>query len=297
MSNPYTTTNAQGQFTTASDGYIQGMAIADPVARYALATGVYNPSASVPLYGGVAICEEIPASGAFSGGSMGGQLIFATVAPASPAIGTAGEITGFAVSDQGYNAVVTPQSPAPNFQPGMTAPFYRLHSGARIALQAHPSLVNDDGDPVTTQVSWDFQNQMLVPYAPAYTGSVITAATYSSGSGGRNTYTLSSDLSADLSAGVTVEISGIVATGGAAGASYNGQFVVVSCSSSTLVVTNTAGNPGTYSSGGNVLAGGGRVPLTILKISSANNLTIAYNAMTGNTTYQTTGTIAEVLLN
>lgn len=37
--NPMQTTNALGTFYTKSDGLIQGMALDDPAARYALASG------------------------------------------------------------------------------------------------------------------------------------------------------------------------------------------------------------------------------------------------------------------
>lgn len=60
--NPMQTTNARGTFYTKSDGLIQGVALDDPAARYALASGTLANSETRPLWGGVAVNELVLAS-------------------------------------------------------------------------------------------------------------------------------------------------------------------------------------------------------------------------------------------
>lgn len=289
---PYQTTNAAGQFYVQSDGYVQGMAIADPVARFHLATGIFDPAATSLLWGGVGITENIPAS--TSNGSLGSTIDIATTISAT---GAAGALTGFVVSDQAYNWITTPQSTAPSAAPGMSVPYYRFGSNARIVVAASPQLVSIDGSPISQQVSWDFTAQMLVPYAPAYPQATVSNATWANTSGGQNTYTVGTDLTSYLAAGDTFETSGIVSTGGN-GTGYNGQWVIVSINTTTIVATNVqASSPGTYSSGGHVLAGGGAVPCRgVLQIQATGNKTVVYNSTANTVNYQNSGAVAVILL-
>jgi hypothetical protein len=43
--------------------------------------------------------------------------------------------------------------------------FYRLGSGARVALAIDPTLVTLEGGLITQQVSWDFANQKIIAFA------------------------------------------------------------------------------------------------------------------------------------
>jgi hypothetical protein len=290
--NPYATTNAAGQFYTTSDGFVAGMAIGDPVARFSLATGVLGANETLPMWGGVGISESIPLS--TTDGSLGGTITRATTISTT---GATGALTGFSTSDQMYAWLTTPQSTAPSIGPGGVVGYYRFRCGARIILPCSPGLVNYDGSPVSQAASWDFGAQQLVPFSAAYPQTTITGATWASTSGGQNTYTVGTDLTSFINAGDVIEVSGIVSTGGD-GTGYNGQQTVVSINSTTIVTTNArAGSPGTYSSGGIVVAGGGQVPGMVLQTQAAGNKTIAYNATTGAVNYVNTGAVAVFLLN
>ena len=299
---PYATTNAAGQFQVQSDGFIQGMAIADPVARFNLATGVLASTETLPMWGGVGITENIPPASTTApngatltnDGSLGGTIARATTISAT---GAAGALTGFSVSDQAYAWITTPQNTAPIMTVGGVVPYYRFRSGARLVVACAPSLVNLDGSPISQQVSWDFTAQQLIPFSAAYPQTTITNAVWASTSGGRITYTVSTDLTADIDVGDYINVSGIISTGGT-GVGLNGNFQVVSISSTTIVVTDAqASSPGTYSSGGIVVAGGGAVPCSVLQTQAAGNKTIVYNSTTGTVNYQNSGACAVILLN
>jgi len=152
--NPLTTTNGLGSFSVQSDGYVQGVALDDPAIRNALAGGYLAAAETLPMWGGVAIMENIPPS--TSDGALGGAIQRAD---------TNAHITGFSVFNQAHNWVTSPQSQVPSAGAGMTVPFYRLGSGARIAVAIDPALVSLDGGLITQQVSWDLTNQKIIAYS------------------------------------------------------------------------------------------------------------------------------------
>ncbi len=161
--NPYLQTNAAGMFNIESDGLIVGTAFPDPAARFALSGGWLATTETLPMFGGIAISENIPTE--------------RSTAPATPtradiALGsviaratTYANLTGFSVFDQNYAAVNTPQSPVPTVGSGGLVNFYRLGSGIRIALQIDPTLVTLEGGLITQQFSWDFANQKIIAFA------------------------------------------------------------------------------------------------------------------------------------
>lgn len=59
--NPMQTTNARGTFYAKSDGLIQGVALDDPAARYALASGTLASDEIKPLWGGLPVNELVRA--------------------------------------------------------------------------------------------------------------------------------------------------------------------------------------------------------------------------------------------
>jgi hypothetical protein len=161
--NPYIQTSAAGMFNTDSDGFIVGTAMPDPAARFALSGGYLAPTETLPMFGGVAISENIPT-----------ERSTAPVTPTRPdvALGSViaratayANLTGFSVFDQNYAAVNTPQSPVPAVGSGGQVNFYRLGSGARIALAIDPTLVTLEGGLITQQISWDFTNQKIIAFA------------------------------------------------------------------------------------------------------------------------------------
>lgn len=179
--NPLLTTNAAGLFNTSAEGVVVGTMMDDPAIRNSLAGGILASTETLPMWGGVGIEEDINFA-AVLGPSIKRAAAFAN-------------LTGFSVFNQANAFVNTPQSPVPTAQPGMTVPFFRFGSGARIIVSMDPALVTLNGGLVTQQVSWDFANQRLVAFAtnalpvkvlklyvPAQGDSVMSVA-YNAGTG------------------------------------------------------------------------------------------------------------------
>jgi hypothetical protein len=154
-------------FMIESDGLIVGTAMPDPAARYALSGGWLATTETLPMFGGIAINESIPIERTTSPATptrpdlaLGGIIARATTLAAG-----AGSVTGFAVFDQNYSAINSPQSPVPTTGNGGLVNFYRLGSGIRIALAIDPALVTLEGGLITQQVSWDFSAQRIIAFA------------------------------------------------------------------------------------------------------------------------------------
>jgi hypothetical protein len=166
--NPYIQTTAAGMFNIESDGLVVGTAFPDPAARFALSGGWLATSETLPMFGGLAISEAIPQERppvTRVDTSLGGIITRATV---NTSAGAAGSITGFSVFDQNYAAVNTPQSTVPTVGSGGLVNFYRLGSGARIALPIDPALVagiENGTTPITGQVTWDLANLRIAAFA------------------------------------------------------------------------------------------------------------------------------------
>ena len=161
--NPYVQISAAGMFNIESDGFIVGMAEPDPAARFALSGGWLASAETLPMFGGIAINESVPQERppiTRSDIALGGIIARATTLAAG-----AGTTTGFSVFDQNYAAINTPQSPVPTVGSGGLVNFYRLGSGARIALAIDPALVTLEGGLITQQVSWDFSAQRIIAFA------------------------------------------------------------------------------------------------------------------------------------
>lgn len=259
--NPMAVTNASGLFQLQSGGYVQGFMQPDPATRYALSQGILA-AGQANMIPGAAIKLAIPATNP----ELGGNISYAS---------TAATIQAFSIGNQAYNGIITPTAGVPVQSEKMSVQYVLLGSGARICLGISAglaaTLTASGTESITTQVSWDFQNQQLVPYAPAYNDVTITGAVWASTAGGRTTYTVGTDLTSVLNAGDVINVTGVVSTG-ATTDGYNGTFVVVSLTSSTIVVTAArAASPGTYASGGTVLAGGGAISVTFLAINAGNS--------------------------
>jgi hypothetical protein len=283
---PYATTNAAGQFSVQSDGFIQGMAIADPVARYNLATGILSSNETLPMWGGVAICENIPLS--TTDGSLGGTIARATL---GTTVGTAGEITGFAVSDQAYAWITTPQSTAPAATTGMTVPFYRFKSNARIIVKCSAALINFDGSPISQQTSWDFAGSQLIPYIASYPQATPSAY---------NSYTSSTGiLQLTFASAPGPLATNVINLSGFNDARLNGSWVVASTASAGTVlnIQVTTGLGSITPSAGVLNAGGGALTARVLQTQASGNKVIAYDSTLGTVNYTTTGNVAVLLLN
>jgi len=261
---PMQVTTGEGLFQLLSGGFIQGFMQPDPAYRYALTQGILASTETVAMIPGAAITDYIPAADA----AAGGNVIYAT---------SAATMTGFSVGNQAYNGIITPTASVPVIGSSMSVQFVRFGSNARICVgieSGFAATLSAGSAAVTTQCSWDFVNQQLVPYAPAYSANTITGAVWASTAGGRTTFTVSTDPSAILTAGDVISVSGVVSTGGS-GVGFNGTFEVVSTTSSTIVVTQAlSASPGTYSSGGTVAAGGGAISVKILAVNAGNSMQI-----------------------
>ena len=273
--NPGITTVANGTFATSWQGYIQGTAMPDPSTRNALAGGVLNSAETIPMWGGVGISEMVPSNPALAGGSLGGNIKRALLLTGVTAL------TGFSVFDQNNSAINTPQSPVPLVAVGMTMNFYRLGSGARIAVAADPALVSLEGGIITGPVSWDFVEQRLVPYNAAYADNVITNAAWSLG-----VVTLTTTSAHGIAVGAVFTVDGFTPD------AYNGTFTALAGTTGSTLKYALAADPGADTVQGSVLAGGGALNVKVLDIQTGNSMTVAYNPTTGFATWDRSGTTA-----
>lgn len=277
--NPNVTTNASGSFGVDTEGYVQGTALNDPAVRYALSGGKLATSETLPMWGGVAIEELIPSGG----NSLGGDI--------KRAVGLT-TVTGFSVFDQNFAAVNTPQSPVPLAASGVQVNFYRMGSGARVAVACDPSLVSVEGDPITQQVAWDFTNQRLVPYLGTLT---ISSGTYDNTTG---EVVLIMSAPITFGAGDSIEVSSLTGTG--AFASLDGTFTAETGSTGTTVKYNAGAGKGAATiTGGSLTVGGSAsqaLPVKVLGFNIGNSMTVAYDSATGFATWDRSGSAAIILI-
>jgi hypothetical protein len=285
--NPYLTSNAAGSFSTQSDGYVQGAAQDDPSIRNLLAGGILAATETLPMWGGVAISENIAA--ATANNSLGGTIARATALT---------NLTGFSVFNQAHNWVNSPQSQAPSAGAGMMVPFYRLGSGARIAVAMDPSLVSLDGGLITQQVSWDFNNQRLQPYdasTPTYTATSMTSS-YANG-----IYTIVAVMAAPTpvgGVGDAINISGVTGTGAAL---VNGNQIVTAFTDSqhfTFQVAAGAGAIATGALGGTIVLnyGTGALAVKVVETNIGNSKIVTYDPVTGFVNWNNSGSTAIILI-
>lgn len=285
---PYATTNAAGSFSVQSAGLIQGTAYNDPSARFSHSIGTFSASATVPIWGGCAISESIAA--ATSDGSAGGSIIQASAVA---------NITGFSVFDQAYSWVSSPQSQAPSAgAAGMSVPFYRLGSGARIAVAMDPSLVSLDGGLITQQVSWDFNNQVLQPYDASTATYSVTSLTASYASGVWTFAVVMAAASPVAGVGDFINISGVTGTGASL---INGNQTVTAFTdnqhfSFQITAGSTAFTAGAQSGTIVLNYGTGALNVKVLQTNVGNSMIVSYNAATGAVNWTRNGSAAIILL-
>lgn len=284
--NPVITTNAPGSFNISSEGYIQGTSQDSPAIRNSLAGGVLASTETLPMWGGVGISESVPVLGANGSAlaALGGQLTRAiSIQAANPA---AGNLTGFSVFDQDHSMVSSPQSPVPLAGNGMGINFYRLGSGARIAVAIDPDLVNLEGQIITQQVSWDFVNQRLVPYIPTEAQIAITSQTWAAG------------IVTVVSAAQNLSVGDDITISGAVPAAYNGTKKALTVADNTHFTYAMPVDPGVSpaSTPGVLLAGGGLLPVRVLDVNIGGSMTVVYDPVTGFATWNRSGSAAIILI-
>jgi hypothetical protein len=281
--NPMQTTNAAGSFSVQSEGYVQGTALDDPAIRYQLANGVLAQSESFPMWGGVAIYEDIPTQGF---GNVTGPTVGRALANTS--------ITGFSVFNQGHAMVNWPQNKVPIVGQGGTVPFFRLGTNARIPVACDPSLISLQGGLITQQVSWDTNNQVLQPYDASTATYSVTSATSSFANG---VYTIAIVMAAASPVGAvgdSINISGVTSTGAAL---VNGNQVVTAFTDNqhfSIQITAAVNAIATGALAGTILLnyGTGALNVKVLEINQGNSKTVLWNPTLLTANWNLTGTVA-----
>ena len=290
--NPYKQTGFPGTFYVDSDGYIQGQALPDPVVRYALCGGTLAYTETLPMVGGIGITENVPVVNGAPYGVLGGIIGRATqIAPG------AGQLNGFSVFDQNYSAVITPSSNVPSAASGMQVNFYRLGSGARIPVAMDPSLVDLEGNVITSPVSWDFALNRLQPYVASGPTESVTSMTWTNTNGGQAALVMAAPSVYGL--GDTVNISGATNTGTGGNAAVNGAFVIVSYTDSTHFSVGMPASSGVIATiGGTIVlnVGTGLLPVRVLSVKLGNCMTALYNPATMSYSWNRNDSCAVILL-
>ncbi len=284
---PFLTTNAAGFFSTISDGLAQGVAMDDPAIRNELCGGVVASTETVVMWGGIAICENIPS---VASGLLGGVIQRAT------SISSTVPVTGFTVYKQGHAGLTTPQNTAPVYGSGQTINFFRLGSGARIAVACDPGLVALDGTPISSQVSWDFNNQVLQAYDASTATITLTSVTASYANGLWTFVVVSPSATAVEAVGDFINLSGVTGTGASL---INGDQQVSAFTNNENFSFQIAGGSGAFAAGaqsGTIVLneGTGALPVDVLLIQPTGCMTVAYNAVTGTASWNQNGACALV---
>lgn len=275
--NPQPTTVGQGLFTgKSSTGLVQGTAYPDPAVRFQLRGGLISTTETNPMWGGMGIYQDIP------GGQGNPNVALGPIVGRATAMTGSKPLAGFSVFDQAYGMINWPQSPVPTALPGMQLMSYRLGSGARVALACDPILVDLRGDPISSQVSWDFVNQMIIPYEAA---TAISSGEYDPVTG---LVTLTTASAHGLGVGDSVVVSGVTGTG-ADLALTDGTFnTLTGTTGSTIVYSVGVGHTITSITGGSTTTGA-PLSVSILDIQATNCMTVHYDSTSGNTTWNYNG--------
>lgn len=150
--NPQLVSNAAGLFFSTSEGLVAGTIYDDPVARFAIQSGIVSLSASTPIWGGCGIVDNLPLASA-ENLDVGSVLALAT---------SQANLTGFTVFNQSAALIQSAQSPVPYAAAGMFINFVRLGSGARIAVAvSQADAATLAGAASNVALYWDYTNQVL----------------------------------------------------------------------------------------------------------------------------------------
>lgn len=291
--NPYATSFASGSFNVSSTGFIQGCALDQPAIRNSLAGGILASTETLPLWGGCGISEAIPGVAGQPQTVLGSLITRATTLTATSANG----LTGFSVFDQNYAAVNSPGSPVPLIGTFGQVNFYRLGSGARIPVAVDPSLVNLEGSIISSQVSWDFNDQRLQPYVASGATEAVTSMTWSATNGGQVAVVMAG--ATVYNVGDTINVSGVTNTGTGALNLINTAQTINTWTDTThftFLLPGTSTLWGTL--GGTIVlnVGTGALNVKILEVSIGDSMTVSYNPITGNATWNRSDSVAIILI-
>ena len=280
--NPFITTVTQGMFNTTAAGMRQGTDMADPATVWRLRGGILADDETLPMWGGVGVYMDVPSYTLTEPNeALGVVMGRATALTGSKAL------AGFSVFQSNYSWVTTPQSTVPLGGSGAQVNAYPLGSLARIVVAADPALVSLWGGPIKPQVSWDFVNQLLVPYNGTLT---ISSGTYNSTTG---VATLVMSAPINFSAGDAVIISSTTGTGSYA--ALNGTHTALAPTTGTTVSVQLATGLTMTITGGSLTLGSGAssaLPVGVLSVKASNCVTVAYDSVTGFATWNYDGACA-----
>lgn len=283
--NPMQTTNAKGTFNIKSEGFIQGVAIDDPAARYALAFGALSNSEIKPMWGGVAVNELLPG---VNPSARGANIKRAT---------TLSELVGISVFNQAHNGLVTPQSPVPLFLSNMSVSFYRFGSGARVPVKASDAVIAlaGTGISVNQPLVWNFATDSLDVFSTVAASVDTTGITYTPATATADGFATATTASAHgLAVGAYVTITAAVPT------AYNGTVQVLSVPTGTTFTYKPASVPAgaatTQGAVGVTTQSAVALPVKIIETQMGNSKTVAYDSTTGFATWNDSGNVAVILL-
>jgi hypothetical protein len=284
--NPYlTSVGNNGLFNATSTGVRQGTAYADPSTRWRLRMCELANSETLPMWGGVGVYMNVP------GGAGNPSYALGPICGRAVSLNDASKpLAGFSVFDQAYGMITSPQSTVPLIGSYGHVNVYPLGSLARIAVQADPSLVSLRGGAINANVSWDFTNQLLVPYL----GTLTVAATGSSYASATGIVTLNMSAAPTFSAGDSITVASLTG-GGADLGKADGTFTVLSVVGNLVTYAIATGLTITSITGGNVTVGGSAsqaLACKVLDVMSTNCEIVSYNSTTGFATWNYNGAAA-----
>lgn len=274
-----------GLFNIKSDGYRQGTAMPDPATMFRLRNGNLATSETLPMWGGVGVYANVPGAVNTPNKAYGMQ-----VGRAVSLADAVKPLAGFSVFDQDYSMITSPQSPVPLAGSGMSVFWYPLGSLARIVVACDPSLISLNGGPINAQVTWDFTNQLLVPFL----GTLTIAATGSSYNSTTGIVTLNMSVAPTFSPGDSITVSGATGSGTNL-ALVNTTATVLTVVGNLVTYAIATGQTITTITGGNVTVGGSAsqaLACKVLDVQASNCETVSYSAATTFATWNYNGPAA-----
>jgi len=170
---------------------------------------------------------------------------------------------------------------------------YALGCRARIWVACDPVLSSLRAANITPQVSWDFTNQLLIPYEGTLT---ISSGTYVTGTG---VITLTMSAPITFGPGDSVTLASLTGTGTNL-ATLNGTWTAIAgTTGSTVVLQGPVGEGSITITGGSATVGGAAsqaLPVAVLDIQTSNCETVQYNSGTGFANWNYNGAAALIQL-
>jgi hypothetical protein len=286
--NPYAQSAGNaGLFNVSSTGLRQGTAYPDPSTRYRLRGCLLANTETLPMWGGVGVYMDVP--GSATGGTTNPNYSLGPICGRATALTGNTALAGFSVFDQAYGMVTSPQSPVPLIGSYGQVAVYPLGSLARIAVACDPALIDLRAGPIGANVSWDFTNQLLVPYLGSLT---ISSGTYNNTTG---IVTLVMAVAVTFDAGDSITVAGLSGTG--AFASLAGTFTALTASGTSVTYQAAAGLGASTITSGTLTVGGSAsqaLNVKVLDVQATNCETVSYASATGYATWNYNGACAVI---